>query len=214
METIGAARVRNEKEPQRREREEQLRKLREEALALNANGLWDAARNVVFGEGPADSRLMLVGEAPGDNEDRLGRPFVGRAGKLLDDALIAAGIDRSAAYVTNAVKIRPTLQGARGLKNRPPTREEVALWRPWLDSELDIVRPEVIVCLGATAANAIIRPKFKITRERGVFEAGPKGALTMATYHPSYVMRFQGEAFTRVFETVVSDLRLARERLG
>jgi uracil-DNA glycosylase family 4 len=165
----------------------------------------------VFGEGDPNARLMLVGEAPGGDEDRLGRPFVGAAGRLLDRVLAAAGIERSAVWISNVVKRRPTAPGAgRLLKNRPPTTAEIAADRRWVDAEIAAIRPAIVVCLGAVAANALVHPRFRLGAERGQVQAGPSGCLALATYHPSYVMRFHGDEFDRVFGEVVSDLVRAK----
>ena len=161
----------------------------------------------VFGEGNPNARIVLVGEAPGGDEDRVGRPFVGAAGRLLDRALLAAGIARESVWISNLVKHRPTLPGTgRLLKNRPPTAAEIAADRHWIDEEIAIIRPAVVVCLGAVAANALIHPRFKLGEERGRPQPGPVGGQALATYHPSYPLRLQGEAFARVFDAIVADL--------
>ena len=161
----------------------------------------------VFGEGNPNARLMLVGEAPGGDEDRLGRPFVGAAGRMLDRALAVAGIERSALWVSNVVKRRPTAPGrGRALKNRPPTTAEIAADRRWIDAEIAAIHPAVLVCLGAVAANALIHPRFRLGTERGQLRQAPFGGLALATYHPSYLLRFHGADFERAFGAVVADL--------
>ena len=141
--------------------------VREAASHCHACPLWEPATQTVFGLGPADARVVFVGEQPGDVEDRKGEPFVGPAGKLLDRALQDAGIDRSQTYVTNAVKhFRFTQSGKRRL-HQTPGPEHVAACRPWLDAELSLINPELVICLGATAAKAMFGPSFRITKQRG-----------------------------------------------
>src|SRR3954465_2490538 len=144
-----------------------LERLRRDAADCRACPLWETGTQTVFGEGAATARVVFVGEQPGDQEDRTGKPFVGPAGRLLNDALVAAKIDRGEVYVTNAVKHfkwRPV--GKRRLHQKPNARE-IAACRPWLDAELKILRPAVVVALGATAAQALMGPAFRVTRERG-----------------------------------------------
>jgi DNA polymerase len=155
---------------------------------------------------------MLVGEGPGEVEDRTGRPFQGPAGQLLDRALAKAGIERDRLWVTNTVKSRSADPAGRRMRNRPPLPDEVAACRTWLDSELEIVRPSVIVCLGASAAEGLIGPKFKIGDDRSSWFPGPLGSSVMATYHPSYPLRLHGETFDRVFGIIVDDLARAWRR--
>ncbi|HZB49931.1 MAG TPA: UdgX family uracil-DNA binding protein, partial [Mycobacteriales bacterium] len=141
--------------------------VREAAAHCTACPLWEPATQTVFGAGPADARVLLVGEQPGDVEDRKGQPFVGPAGRLLDRALADAGIDRSQAYVTNAVKhFRFTLTPKRRL-HQTPGPEHIAACKPWLEAELALVDPELVVCLGATAAKALLGNAFRITKQRG-----------------------------------------------
>src|SRR6266536_2047478 len=144
-----------------------LTSLREAAATCRACPLWRTGTQTVFGEGARRSAVMLVGEQPGDREDHEGRPFVGPAGRLLDEALVEAGIDRSRAYVTNVVKhFKWQARGKRRIHAKPAWAE-VAACRPWLDAELQVVKPEVLVCLGATAAQALLGRSFRVTRERG-----------------------------------------------
>ncbi|MDQ3946631.1 MAG: UdgX family uracil-DNA binding protein [Actinomycetota bacterium] len=176
--------------------------LREAAAACTACDLYRNATQTVFGEGPAAARVMLLGEQPGDKEDRAGRPFVGPAGRLLDDALARAGIDRSEVYVTNVVKhFKFTPRGKARIHQKPNAAEQAAC-RPWLEAELAIVRPEVVVCLGATAAQAILGRQFRVTQQRGqLLEWPPKFAipvddppLVLATVHPSSILRAPEDA--------------------
>lgn len=189
-----------------------LAALREEIIRRYDCRPEEGCRNVVFGEGNASARLMLVGEAPGEVEDRIGRPFVGPAGKLLDSVLERAGIERSELWVTNVVKIRPVTRVGKVLRNRPPTTAEVAAWRPVIEAELQVVQPAALVCLGATAASALIHPRFRIGDERGKWLAGPHGSAALATYHPSYPLRLAGASYERVVSIMVEDLIRARER--
>ena len=147
-----------------------LKRLREAAATCHACPLWRTGTQTVFGKGSPRARLMLVGEQPGDREDRAGEPFVGPAGEVLSEALRKAGIDRDEAYVTNVVKHFKWTQGRgkRRLHQRPNT-EEITACRPWLDAELEVVRPEVLVCLGATAAKALLGSKVRVTKDRGRF---------------------------------------------
>ena len=163
--------------------------LRSDAAECRACPLWQTGTQTVFGEGTAHAKVVLVGEQPGDQEDRQGRPFVGPAGRLLDEALDAAGIDRSATYVTNAVKhFKWTARGTRRIHAKPAW-SEVAACRPWLEAELDAIRPEVLVCLGATAAQALLGKQFRVTKERGRWVESDLATHVTATIHPSSVLR-------------------------
>lgn len=188
----------------------ELASVRAECLTCRACRLWRTRRQVVFGEGNPDAALMLVGEGPGQVEDRVGRPFVGPAGKLLSRALTEAGIDRSEVWLTNVVKSRPAESVGGRLRNRPPRPDEIEACRPWLDAELTIVRPAVVVCLGASAANGLIHPGFRIGEERGRWFPGPFGTVALATYHPSYPLHLTGPSFDRVLAIIVGDLSRAR----
>jgi uracil-DNA glycosylase family protein len=177
-------------------------------------GLWQHATQAVFGEGPADAALMLIGEVPGDQEDRSGHPFVGPAGQVLDHALAAAGLDRGGAYVTNAVKhFKFTRQGKRRLHQRPDSGEITAC-RVWLDVERAEIRPRVTVLLGATAAGAVLRRAVTISRTRG--QPIPLGDTTvLVTVHPSYLLRLPDEAAKRrEYAAFVGDLRKAAALLA
>lgn len=167
--------------------------------------------NLVVGVGNPAARLVLIGEAPGAQEDRAGQPFVGPAGQVLNEALAEAGLDRNQVWITNAVKFRPTTPGSgKRLKNRPPMRGEVALFRPWLERELAILEPACIVCLGATAAAAVLGRAVKIMSERGEFTDGPNGVRALTTYHPAFLLRRYDDRDER-FAEFVSDLKKAAQ---
>jgi DNA polymerase len=183
------------------------------AAASRCHGcsLWQAATQTVFGEGPHDARVMLVGEVPGDQEDRAGRPFVGPAGRLLDRALEAAGVERGDAYVTNAVKhFKWEPRGKRRLHRRP-IPAEIDACRPWLRKEIEIVRPLVLVCLGATASQALLGRAFRVSEERGKFIPSALAPYVMATIHPSALLRLPGDwARAAEMQRFISDLELVR----
>ncbi|HET7727292.1 MAG TPA: UdgX family uracil-DNA binding protein [Candidatus Limnocylindrales bacterium] len=187
-----------------------VERIRQVASGCRACDLWRIGTRTVFGEGALSARLMLVGEQPGDREDLAGRPFVGPAGALLERALDEAGIDRQAVFVTNVVKHfkwRPS--GRRRLHERP-SRAEVRACRPWLDLELELVTPAVVVALGATAAGALFGPAFRLTEQRGVPQpAADGGPIGLATFHPSAVLRARDDTRTATFEAIVRDLRTA-----
>jgi uracil-DNA glycosylase len=166
-----------------------LKKLREAAAACKACPLWKSGTQTVFGEGSPKSEVMFVGEQPGDQEDKEGRPFVGPAGRLLDKAMEDAGIDRSAAYVTNVVKhFKWKAQGKRRIHQKP-SWNEIAACSPWLDAELAVVKPRVLVCLGATAAQALLGRQFRVTQQRGKPVESDLAPVVMATVHPSSILR-------------------------
>ena len=163
--------------------------LREAAAGCRGCDLWEAATQTVFGDGAARARLMLVGEQPGDREDIEGKPFVGPAGRILDEGLEAAGVPRSAVYLTNAVKhFRWVRRGKRRLHEKPNSRQ-VRACRPWLDAEVEAVRPRLLVLLGATAAQAVLGPAFRVNQHRGKVISTPLGVPAVATVHPSSILR-------------------------
>jgi len=193
-----------------------LPKLREAVGGCRACGLWRDATQPVFGEGPRAARVMLVGEQPGDKEDAAGAPFVGPAGRVLDDALEEAGIERRDAYVTNAVKHFKWKPG-RGKRrlHQKPNAEEIRACRPWLDAELRVVKPEIVVCLGATAAKALLGSGFRVTKERGEFREVDFAPLATATIHPSAILRIDDPDDRRAeTRALIADLRRVAERLG
>lgn len=170
-------------------------------------GLYRDATRAVFGEGSRRARLMLVGEMPGNDEDLAGKPFVGPAGRVLDRALADAGIDRPDAYVTNVVKhFKWEQRGKRRLHKRPRA-DEVAACRPWFDAELDLIEPEVLVCLGATAARLLLGADFRVSRQHGQFVDSGLAAYVTATGHPSAVLRARDAASReRLMHELVADL--------
>src|SRR5262245_30022467 len=191
----------------------ELASLREAATHCQGCDLWRTATQTVFGEGAQRSELMLVGEQPGDREDREGRPFVGPAGRLLDDALEEAGIDRTRAYLTNVVKhFKWQARGKRRIHAKPAW-SEIAACRPWLDAELTVVQPHVLVCLGATAAQAPLGRSFRVTRERGQVVASELAPNVLATIHPSAILRADPETRERERAAFVDDLRVAASLL-
>ena len=176
--------------------------------------LWRNATQTVFGEGAAHARLMLVGEVPGDQEDLAGRPFVGPAGRLLDRALQAARIERSDTYVTNAVKhFKWEPRGKRRLHRRP-SPAEIGACRPWLEREIELVKPLVLVCLGATASQALLGRSFRVSVDRGRFVPSPLAPHVLATIHPSALLRLPDErARDAEMERFIEDLAVARGAL-
>jgi DNA polymerase len=167
----------------------------------------------VFGEGDPCASLMCVGEGPGETEDRLGRPFVGRAGELLEKMLAAIGLAREDVYIANTVKCRPTLADGRRLANRAPTPDEMQNCRRYLDAQIEVIRPRVILALGAPAAKSFMGERFSITKQRGQWFDGPLGIPVTATFHPAYILRQTGGAMTEVKRLVYGDLKAVRERL-
>jgi uracil-DNA glycosylase len=182
-----------------------LKNLKEAAAGCRACDLWKTGTQTVFGEGSTKAEIMLVGEQPGDQEDLAGKPFVGPAGRLLDKALEEAGIDRTLAYVTNVVKhFKWQPRGKRRIHQKP-NAAEVAACRPWLEAELDVVKPKVLVCLGATAAQALLGRQFRVSQQRGVAVDSELAPVVMATVHPSAILRSDDrEAEMALF---VEDLR-------
>jgi uracil-DNA glycosylase len=168
-----------------------LPSLQRAAAECKGCDLWKNATQTVFGEGPSRALVMFVGEQPGDQEDRQGHPFVGPAGRLLDDVLQEVGIDRSDVYVTNVVKHFKWVATQRGKRriHKKPRHSEIEACRPWLDAELKVVQPQVLVCLGASAAQALLGRAFRVTRDRGTFVASDLAPYVMATTHPASILR-------------------------
>jgi uracil-DNA glycosylase family protein len=192
----------------------ELDELRKAAKACQDCPLWANATQTVFGAGDPHARVMLVGEQPGDEEDKKGLPFVGPAGRLLDRALDAAGVQREGLYVTNAVKhFKWQARGKRRL-HKTPAQREIDACHQWLEGEIRTVKPHVIVALGATAAKAVIGKDFKVSVQRGAFVESPLAPYVFATFHPSALLRLQDEEEKeRAFEQLVKDLKLINKAL-
>jgi uracil-DNA glycosylase len=205
-----------------------LDKVREAAAGCRGCQLYRDATQTVFGEGPPDARVVMVGEQPGDIEDRRGRPFVGPAGKVLDRAITEAGLDRTKTYVTNAVKHfkhKPAAPGKRRI-HQTPDRTEIVACRPWLVAEFALLHPQAVVALGATAAKALLGPSFRVTKSRGVLLAWPDaayhpedfvgevhdGAFVLATIHPSAVLRADDRE--EAYAGLVADLAVVAKALA
>jgi len=187
-----------------------LRALKEAAAGCTACPLHETGTQTVFGEGLARAEILFVGEQPGDREDREGKPFVGPAGRLLDQALEEVGIDRRLAYVTNVVKhFKWTPKGKRRIHAKP-NWSEIAACRPWLDAEIEVVGPRVIVCLGATAAQALLGRDFRVTRQRGEVVDSGYGIPAIATVHPSSILRAEDEDREAEYAAFVDDLAAIR----
>jgi uracil-DNA glycosylase family protein len=191
-----------------------LESLRSAAATCTACHLWERGTQTVFGEGEERSRLVLVGEQPGDKEDLEGAPFVGPAGRVLDTALEAAGIDRRLAYVTNVVKHFKWEPRGKVRLHKTPNAAEVHACRPWLDAELRTLQPAVLVCLGATAAKALLGASFKVSQERGRFVASDLAPSVLATVHPSSILRTDGPEREAAMGAFVDDLKVAATALG
>jgi uracil-DNA glycosylase len=229
----------SENEPARPPSGVGLEGLRTAAAGCRACELWEPATQTVFGEGPETARIVFVGEQPGDQEDRAGEPFVGPAGRLLDRALADAGIDRRDAYVTNAVKhFRFAPKGKRRI-HQTPGPEHLRACRPWLEAEFAVLQPEIVVCLGATAAKALISPSFRITKDRGQLipwtlpgppagaddghqeadddepeEGAPAQTWMLATTHPSAILRTPDESRAAAYDALVADLTVVAHALA
>ena len=191
-----------------------LPKLREAVQRCQGCDLYEGATQAVFGEGLKKAKVMFVGEQPGDREDREGRPFVGPAGRMFDKALEEAGIDRGEVYVTNVVKhFKYTMRGKRRIHQRPGS-EQIKACRPWLDAELEQVKPQVLVCMGATAAKALLGSKFKVTQQRGELIESELAPKVTGTVHPSSILRAPDEnARRQAYADFVEDLKIVASAL-
>lgn len=191
-----------------------LQELRREVTACRACPLWEPATQVVFGEGPADARAMVIGEQPGDQEDLRGRPFIGPAGQMFERGLAEAGLDRGELYVTNAVKhFKFTPRGKRRLHERPSPREQSAC-RPWLARELAVVQPRWVLCMGAIAAQALLGSSFRLMEERGCWHELADGTRVLATVHPAYLLRLPSAKRAAAWPAFVADLAMLRAALA
>jgi DNA polymerase len=196
------------------DRAERMEALRLPALGCTRCGLAATRTHVVFGEGNPCAPLVFVGEGPGENEDATGRPFVGRAGKLLDEVLRRNGMTREHVYICNVIKCRAAaMQNGRWI-NRPPAAEEIAACQPWLEQQLGIIKPLVLVCLGAPAASTMIHRGFRMTSERGRwFTSSPYAPWATAAFHPAYVLRLHGPAYDAALDTLIEDVAAARRKV-
>ena len=201
--------------------EQSLETLCATALSCTACALSAKRRNVVFGEGDHHSPLVLVGEGPGDEEDKTGRPFVGKAGKLLDQALADCGLGRDGVYICNTVKCRAADWSTGKPVNRAPTPDEATACRTWLLPQLAFIKPSVILCIGAPSAKNLIKKDFKITAERGKYFPCEYARVAMAALHPSYILRNQYGGSDGGYSLLVADIRRAwdtavklREQVG
>jgi uracil-DNA glycosylase len=192
-----------------------LTKLREAAAGCQACDLWRTGTQTVFGEGKREAEIVFVGEQPGDQEDQQGKPFVGPAGRVLDEGLEEAGIDRALAYVTNVVKhFKWEPRGKRRIHAKP-NWAEIAACRPWLDAELEALKPKVLVCLGATAAQALLGRQFRVTKQRGVPVESDLAPHVLATVHPSSILRQESEeARQAAMDDFVADLKVVAKLLS
>ena len=190
-----------------------LEQLRAVAAGCTGCDLYKSGTQTVFGEGAREADVMLVGEQPGDREDRAGRPFVGPAGRLLDDALERAGIDRRRAYVTNIVKhFKWVARGHRRI-HKKPNLSEIRACTPWLEAEIDVVKPRALICLGATAAQGLLGPDFKVSQRRGEIVDSGLAEIVMATVHPSSILRGPEDERREALDAFVNDLARVADAL-
>lgn len=195
-----------------------MERLREQGLACTRCDLHLSGTQVVWGEGDPHAPVMLIGQGPGEQEAKAGRPFVGPSGEVLNEWLATAGIDRSKLWISNTIKHWATALNERGRRvNRTPKTSEVQACRIWIDGELTIVQPKILVCIGAPSAQAMIDKKFKITEGRGQWFKGPNGEDVIATFHPSYLIRLRAAdvaAYDHAWAQVLGDFRAVAERAG
>lgn len=187
-----------------------MEELKAEAMQCRNCGLCETRTNVVFGEGNPVTPLVLVGEGPGATEDETGRPFVGRAGQLLDQCLRENGITRKHVFICNVVKCRASIIENGSVRNRPPATSEVQACLPWLQRQLEIMKPLVILSLGAPSANVIIHKDFRMTKERGQFFETPYAQQAIAALHPAYILRQDAATFQAARASLVQDIAAAR----
>ena len=192
---------------------EQIEELRSRCVACTRCGLSDTRKNVVFGEGNPESPLMIVGEGPGATEDATGRPFVGRAGALLDEALAACKISRKHVWICNVVKCRACIVEDGRTRNRPPSTEEISTCTPWLEQQIAIIQPLVILSLGAPSAKFIIKKDFRMTQERGIVYPTRYARCAVAALHPAYILRQAGVDYDGGKSLLIADIDTARRRV-
>lgn len=189
------------------DREKRLQELARQVSVCTKCDLAMSRTNTVFATGDPHSPLMLVGEGPGENEDATGLPFVGRAGKLLDDILSAVDLTRDQVYLTNTVKCRAAVQEGGRMRNRPPKTGEIRACNPYLQGQMEAVKPEIVLCLGGPAAKTLIDKDFRITKDRGKWYDLDNGARAMATFHPAYVLRQRGDDLDNTKRLVWKDIQ-------
>jgi DNA polymerase len=195
--------------------EQQMQGVKEKALVCPDCRLSETRTQVVFGEGNPQTQLVLVGEGPGEQEDKSGRPFVGRAGNLLAELLEEVQLQRENLWITNIIKCRAYTNETGRTRNRPPRADEIRACRQWIDAELNLIEPAVIICIGAPAANSLIHKNFKITEERGQwFTDSPYAPSVMAVLHPAYLLRQHGEEYKRMRQLLIDDLNAAKKRVA
>lgn len=191
----------------------EIEELRQSAASCERCELCQTRTNVVFGEGNPDTPLMIVGEGPGENEDATGRPFVGRAGALLDQVLRESGLTRKHVYITNVIKCRACVTEGGRTRNRPPRISEISACSYWLDQQVALIQPLVILCLGAPAANTVIHRDFRMTQERGQLFESRYARYAIAALHPAYILRQDGEMFEQTRSSLAADIGLARRKV-
>jgi len=192
---------------------ERIDQLRSRCIECTRCELADTRKNVVFGEGSPQSPLMIIGEGPGANEDATGRPFVGRAGALLDEALAACKITRKHVWICNVLKCRACIMENGRTRNRPPATEEISACAPWLEQQIAIIQPLVILCLGAPAAKFIIKKDFRMVQERGIVYPTKYARYAIAALHPAYILRQAGETYDGGKSLLIADIDLARRQV-
>jgi uracil-DNA glycosylase family 4 len=192
---------------------ERLEELRTQCLQCERCSLAQTRRNVVFGEGNPEAPLMVIGEGPGANEDATGRPFVGRAGALLDEALAACRIGRQHVFICNVLKCRACITENGSTRNRPPSPLEIEACTPWLVKQIEIIQPLVILCLGAPAAKYVIKKDFRMTQERGIVFPTRFARYAVAALHPAYILRQAGETYDGGKSLLIADIETARRQV-
>jgi DNA polymerase len=220
LETATMEKHSEDRQPQDTQREDKQHRmgiLRTQALTCPGCPNKATRLRVVFGEGDVDARVMFVGQGPGVVEEQTGRPFAGPSGRLLDQALAEVGLERSKLWLTNVIKCRAVKSEKGRLLDRAPSAAELKACRPWLDGEIDIVQPGIIVCVGVPSAKALIDKKFKLSEEHGQSRQGPNGTQRTAVFHPAYVLRLRGvdqQAYERTWRALVEDLKGVAAALG
>jgi len=192
------------------DKQQRMEALRTQALACQECPNHDTRFRVVFGEGDVNAKVMLVGQGPGIVEEQIGRPFAGPSGRLLDQALAEVGLEREKLWLTNVIKCRAVKTEKGRVVDRAPSAAELKACRPWLDGEIDIIQPAIIVCIGVPAAKALIDKKFKLSEEHGQLRDHPDGTRRTAIFHPAYVLRLRGvdqQAYERTWQALITDLR-------